>query len=154
MTYSIEIKDEFYGQSIPAWLRCFDCRNPEGQEFSKEAPWTHTNKGHLRHPILMGCETAQVDLGLRAKGESNAAVPISGSGYGDTRRNAEEAKLAVERMLEAAHRLHSEYEEASRQPMSTNGGSVIYQPIAVALCNFGWSLICDRRISRVVSFGS
>jgi hypothetical protein len=148
---AIEITGSFLGQEIPSWLRVFDCRKPIGEEIVK-APWTNTYDGKTYSPSLFGSECAAVDLGLRGKGVHEDTTPVSGSGYGDTRRSESEALSAVRSMIEAAQRTHQDWEEACGKPMSTNGGSVCYQPIAVALCNFGWSVICDRRGYRVVSF--
>lgn len=152
MPYAIEIVGGmFLGLPIPTWLRVFDCRKPEGQEFVK-APWTYTLDGETFTPSLLGSETAAVDLGLRGEGFHEDTTPISGSGYGDTRRSESEALAAVKSMIESAHRLHKDWEDACRKPMSTNGGSVVYKPVAIALCNYGWSVICDKRGYRVVEF--
>jgi hypothetical protein len=152
MQYAIEIVGSFLGATIPSWLRVFDCRKPIGQEFAVKAPWTYTVDGKTFNPTLLGSETAEVDLGLRSENDRFATTPSSGSGYGDTRVSESEARAAVSAMLRAAHQRQAEWERVSALPASTNGGGVYYKPIAVALCNYGWSLICDERISRVVAF--
>lgn len=148
---AIEIKGSFLGQEIPSWLRVFDCRTPASDP-PILAPWTCTFNNKTFSPSLFGSEPASVDLGLRAKGIHEDIVPIGGSGYGDTRRNEAEALSATRAMFYAAAACKRDWDKASAKPMSDNGGSIYYQPIAVALCNYGWSVICDRRDYRVVEF--
>ena len=145
MSYAIEIVGSFLGVSIPAWLRVFDCRKPI-DEVSVLAPWTYTKKDGTVLPIhLFGSETCEVDLGLRGDGFSHGTTPTCCSGYGDTRTNEAEAHLAVTNMIECAIQHHEKWLWANAQPKSTDGGGCYYQPIAVALCNYGWSVIADGR---------
>ena len=140
MTYSKEITDrEWYGVKIPRWLRVFDCRG-DGTVKAWRTLWAS--------------EAAEVDLGLRTETESHATTPVSGSGYADMREYEPDAKLAVARMVQEAKKLRLAYTEAlGKPPTEGDGGSCHYPPVAVALCNFGWSVIADRRVCVVRRFG-
>ncbi len=144
MPYATEIKGSFHGVAIPTWLRVFDCRQPIGAEFVL-APWTVTLFGKECRVSLLGSELAEVDLGLRSKEDRHAANPSSCSGYGDARISESEAAAMLLDALAAARGHQKEWEWASTRPRRQDGGQAHYQPIAIALCNFGWSVIADSR---------
>ena len=52
-------------------------------------------------------------------------------------------------MVAEATRLRDQYLEAKQSPGEDKGfgGSGYYLPVAIAMSNFGWDIICDRRIS-------
>jgi hypothetical protein len=153
MPYAKEIVDgTFLDHPIPSWLRVFDCRKPEGQEFTK-APWSYKVNGKTVSPSLIGEDLAEMDLGLRTRDGSNATHPEYCNRYGDLRDDDLETQDAIKHMIAAAYKIHDEW-VACLTPESAlvDCGKVCYKPIAVALCNFGWSVIADRRISRVVAF--
>lgn len=152
MPYAIEILGGvFLGQPIPDGLRCFDCRTSDDAEIAR-APWSFPIRGKLVSPMLFGSDTAAVDLGLRGRGFQEDTSPISGSGYNC--REAGEAVLAVQDMIKGAHRLQQEWDEACSKPPSTDGGSLHYKPLALALSNYGWCVICDQRVYRLVAIES
>lgn len=136
--YSIEITErQWYGVKVPKWLRVFDCR---GAELPK-TPWGYT---------LFASEKAEVDLGLRSETDSFGATPISCSTYIDSRLAAEaELIRQVTDMVQRARQLRLQYLAAKKNPGEDkgHGGSAYYLPVAVTLSNFGWSVLCDRRVS-------
>ena len=136
--YAIEISErEWHGVEIPEWLRVFDCR---GDDLVK-ASWGH---------VLWSSEKAEVDLGLRSDKDRFATTPLSCSTYIDS-RTAVESELArqVANMVAEATRLRDQCLEAKQSPGEDKGfgGSGYYLPVAIAMSNFGWDIICDRRIS-------
>ena len=136
--YAIEIMErEWHGVKIPEWLRVFDCR---GEELPK-VPWGQT---------LFASEKASVDLGLLSETDSFSACPLSCSTYTDSRIAAEaELTRQVTDMVNRAEMFKEQYLEAKETPGNDKGfgGSAYYLPVAVALSNFGWSVISDRRLS-------
>jgi len=143
MLYAIEIKDrEWYGVKIPKWLRVFDCR---GDEILK-APWGHT---------LWSSEKAEVDLGLRTETDRFGTTPLRCSTYIDSRTAAEtELTRQVTDMVKEAKQIRVQYLDAKKNPGEDkgHGGSGYYMPIAIAMSNFGWNVICDERISATKFF--
>jgi hypothetical protein len=136
--YSIEITErEWHGVEIPEWLRVFDCR---GDEIPK-ASWG---------PALFSSEKAEVDLGLRSEKDRFGTTPLSCQTYQDS-RTAVESELArqVTDMVKEATRLRDQYLEAKQNPGEDKGlgGSGYYLPVAIAMSNFGWDVICDTRVS-------
>lgn len=136
--YAIEITErEWCGVKIPKWLRVFDCR---GDELTK-APWGQT---------LWSSEKAEIDLGLRSEKDRFGTSPLSCSTHIDS-RTAPEAELTRQMadMVKEATRLRKQYLEAKKNPGEDkgHGGSGYYLPVAVAISNFGWNVICDERIS-------
>jgi hypothetical protein len=136
--YAIEITErEWYGVKIPKWLRVFDCR---GDDIVK-APWGRA---------LWSCEKAEVDLGLLSKDNDFTSNPLSCSTHIDS-RTAPESELTrqVTDMVKEARRLRVQYLDAKKDPGEDkgHGGSGYYLPVAIALSNFGWNIICDRRES-------
>ena len=52
-------------------------------------------------------------------------------------------------MVKEATRLRDQYLEAKQNPGEDKGlgGSGYYLPVAIAMSNFGWDVICDTRVS-------
>jgi hypothetical protein len=138
------------GVEIPSWLKAFDCRWPEDEDLPKDPSGTYT---------MYGSERAEYALGLRGAGENYfdyASEPSSIQGYCDTRKECweDEASSYVRRMIESAEEERAKY-LACDNPANIDrghGGSGYYIPVAIALCNFGASLICDRRDYKVQYF--
>ena len=144
MTYAKEIRGTWFGVAIPVWLRAFDCRAPD-EEIAPKAPWGAT---------LWSSERAEVDLGLRTEHDRFGTAPFSCSTYTDTRK-ADEQELArqVRDMIKRAAEMRAEYHAAdANRARKGEGGSCLYQPVAVTLSNFGWSVICDERTMIVRRF--
>jgi len=120
--YAKEHVGEWYGVPIPGWLRVFDCRASD-EEITPTAPWG---------AALWSSERAEVDLGLRrGYADSDATNPVSCHTYIDARTaSKEEIRAQLRRMIEAA---------TSARPQGV---------VAVALGNFGWTVIADRRKER------
>jgi hypothetical protein len=140
--YAIEITErEWYGVKIPTWLRVFDCR---GDELPKA--WKRT---------LWSSDRAEVDLGLLTEKDRFATTPLSCSTYIDSRTCAEaELTRQVTDMVKEATFLLEQYLDAKENPGENreHGGSGFYQPVAIALSNFGWNVICDVRLSATKFF--
>jgi hypothetical protein len=136
--YSIEIAERiWYGVKIPKWLRAFDCR---GDELPK-APWGRT---------LWSYEKAAMDLGLLSEKDSFTTNPLSCSTYTDSRTAAEtELVRQISDMVREAKKFRNQFLDAKKKPGDDkgHGGSAYYLPVAIAMSNFGWNIICDRRIS-------
>ncbi len=152
MSYAKEILGgSWFGVSLPEWLRAFDCRR-ESVELFQRAPWGG---------VIVGNECAAVDLGFRngSWDTDYDTTPISCSGIADT-RTAERWQLAneVADMIKAATKLHVSFLAAKANPapegvflasQGNQGGSCEYQPIAICLCNFGWSVLSDKRTMAI-----
>ncbi len=144
MAYAKEVTGAWFGVTIPAWLRVFDCR-ADSSDIAPRSSWGSS---------LWSSERAEVDLGLRTATERNATTPVSCSTYVDARR-ADDAELAqqVTRAIAEATRLRDEYETAKAKPAKPgSGGSCLYLPVAVSIANFGWSVISDERTRIVRAF--
>lgn len=144
MSYAQEVSGSWFGVKIPEWLRAFDCRASD-DEIAPKAPWGS---------CLWSSERAEVDLGLRSEHERFATSPRGCSTYVDARK-ADEQELSrqVADMVKAASDMLREYVEAmAKQAPKGAGGSCLYRPVAVALCNYGWSVICDERTMIVRRF--
>jgi hypothetical protein len=145
--YSTEVKGEWYGVTIPPWLRAFDCRCEAGKEFSYISPWGAT---------LMGSERAEVDVGLRGASydDCHGTSPTSCQTYIDARTASEdELRKQVSDMVREATKLRDEYLHQATLPETPGqGGSCYYMPVLVALSNFGWSIVSDRRQCVVRSY--
>jgi hypothetical protein len=144
MLYATEIKGEWFGVSIPPWLRAFDCR----QEL--DLPWARAPWG----AALLSGEKAEVDLGLHGVDQvghfSHATTPRSCLTHLNAlTADSLELTRQVTDMVSEAARMHDEYHKIkrSRKRPGLHGGEAVYLPIAVEMSNFGWSIICDRRIS-------
>lgn len=147
--YATEVTSkEWYGVTLPKWLRLFDCRSSDSWDAPK-APWGEN---------IYGGDRAQMDLGLkRGYYEDNDATTLTScSTYIDS-RTACMGELArqVSDMIEAAERFRRDYEKSqSKIAKPGEGGSCLYLPVAAEMSNFGWSIIADKRSCIVVSFGS
>lgn len=150
MGYAKEVIRVWYGVELPEWLRAFDCR-AENKDIAPEAPWTNM----YGKVILWGSERAEVDLGLRSREESHGTTPISCQTYLDARKASEsELRSQVLDMVSSAWRLRREWLSAKEhQAAPGEGGGCCYQPVAICMSNFGWSIICDRRTQVVRRFG-
>jgi hypothetical protein len=136
IVHSIEITGEWFGIPVPSWLRAFDCRSSDEQTF-KSKYW--------------GSERAQIDLGLGVGWECHATTPLSCSTYYDARGAAiDDLRHQVEDMVREADKFYAEWETATDNP--GNGGSCLYRPVGIALCNYGWSVISDKRTMKVRAF--
>lgn len=146
--FSTEITSgEWYGVTLPKWLRFFDCRSSDSWNAPK-APWGES--------IYSG-ERAQIDLGLkRGYYEDNDATTLVSSTSCDS-RTACMGELArqISDMIEAAEKFRRDYEKyKDKVAKPGEGGSCFYLPVAAEVSNFGWSIIADKRSCIVVSFGS
>lgn len=142
--YSKELTGEAFGVKIPSWLRVFDCR---GEAMADKLP---------NGIVLFGSEKAAYDLGLRTVGpyEHNDATPLSCNTYIDARDCPEsELKRQLESGIKEATRFLTSYQDALANPAKEGEGGGCYElPVAIALCNFGWSIITDRRQRAVKAF--
>lgn len=144
--YAKEITEKtWFGVEIPEWLRAFDCRAND-DEIAPKSPWG---------TCLWSSERAAVDLGLRTKEECFDTRPLSCSTYTDARTASEnELRRQVADMVKEATRLRDEYEHAKQHRAGKDeGGSCLYQPVAICLSNFGWSVLSDTRTQVVRRFG-
>jgi hypothetical protein len=134
MTYAKEHTGSFAGVTIPAWLRFFDCREADSEE-TPRAPWGEH---------LYGCERAEMDLGLKRDSHSHAATPRGGSAMHRDNRELSDADLAdlTRKMIATAEECLAEYEAFPSEV------AVYFEPVAVALSNFGWAVIADTRQRR------
>jgi hypothetical protein len=142
MTYSVELIDrKVFGVRIPEWLRVFDCRG--------EIMRTESNRA------LYSSDKATWDLGLDSDTECNSSCPISCSTHIDS-RSCDESELARQMadMVSHAKKAMTSYVEAVNMPGDDkgHGGTGHDKPIAIALSNYGWSVICDRRLSATKFF--
>lgn len=149
--YAKEIKGEWHGVKIPSWIRLFDCRTEEDAKTPK-APWGE---------YLYGSERAAADLGLRGVLESGErfhydTVPTSCQTYIDSRTcKPEELVRQFSDAVKRAGELRKEYLQTKKnQKEKPDGGSCLYLPVAIAISNFGWSIISDRRTEVVRGFKS
>lgn len=134
------------GVKLPTTVRVFDCRVPDDELFTFVTPWG-------TKPL--GSERAQIALGLLGPGQYDACTPIGASGFGDLRDDTEYARGKLAEIAREFHKYAREYRRAYRDAKArpaTDGGSVHYQPIAFALCNYGWSMIADRRAGVTRAF--
>jgi hypothetical protein len=139
--YSTEITaKEWYGAQIPKWLRVFDCRGDE------------TPKGPNGISIFAS-EKAAYDLGLRSATDTDwhDGTPLSQSTNWDARTAPpEELKRQVTDMVKAAKQLMRLYKKNLNSPP---GPGVGYEKVvAVALSNFGWCVITDKRFRSIKPF--
>lgn len=134
---------EFLGVKAPEWLAIFDCRSPEGV-FEKDPSGQVT---------VYGTERAEYALGLRsyADGIYNSFCPTSIHGYVDTReeRWRDDAARWIADLIARAEQMKAKYDSLPEKYTGKHGGSGYYCPVAVALANYGATLICDRRLYRV-----
>ncbi len=132
-------------QYVEDWL-VFDCRTSDEDAGCVKAPWGET---------LWGSERAAYSLGLRTSWMGDDTVPVGLSGCPDLRRwPAQFDRVALD-LVQQAKRLMKDYEGAKRNPAPDGaGGSVYYRPVAIAVCNFGGSVIADRRDFAVRRFSS
>lgn len=122
----------------------FDCRSPEDDLLSFKAPWGET---------LCGPERAAYSLGLRCGWDHHDTTPLSVSGCADLRRWPNQFDRVSRDLVKEAQRLQREWDDARANPSAEGeGGSVFYKPVAIAVCNFGASIIADRRTSAVRRF--
>lgn len=132
------------GVKLPRTVRVFDCRVPEDMLFSYKTEWGTTP---------LGGERAQIVLGLRGLGLWEATTPISMSGYPDLRDASEETLAEIaHKMVSVTREYRRYYRDALKHPADGQGGSVHYMPIALDLCNYGWGMICDRRLGVTKGF--
>jgi hypothetical protein len=120
----------------------FDCRVLDDAPRVK-APWGET---------LYGVELAAYSLGISEGWAGNACYPISVSGYRDTRGDDEKFMAIARDLAKHAKRLRSAYEKSVGSVNNGRGGSVNHAPVAVAVTNFGGSVIADRRVFSVEYF--
>ena len=141
--YAKEVTGEWYGVSIPAWLRAFDCR-ASGDDIAPTSPWGTT---------LWSSERAEVDLGLRTQTNWFSTTPLSCSTYIDARTCSDvECAKQVTDMVKEATKFRAEYEDAkAHEAPKGQGGGVYYQPVAIVMSNFGWSILADNRTGVVRS---
>ena len=145
MSFSTEIKGSFCGVNIPGWLRFFDCRWPDDKDFPK-TPYGAS---------LMGYEKAAFDIGLLSQNERNAVTPISCTTYVDHRTaNHKLMQPIIINMIDSVIKLNDEFLLLKEKKLKAkNGGQAIYQPMFVALSNFGWTIVADRRNYVIRPFG-
>ena len=117
----------------------YDCRLPAGEP---------TPKAHYGESLYAG-ERAAYALGLRLSWhEQYDATPMSVSVYYDTRRpeNAADTAALVAKLVTLFGQCRTDYRRALRDPgMPNGGGTIYYQPIAIALANYGGSVLADTR---------
>jgi hypothetical protein len=144
MQYAKEVVGEWFGIKLPDGIRAFDCRSENVFE-DPPSPWGTT---------LYSSEKAEVDLGLRTQTEWNGTTPLSCNTYIDARKcSDDELRKQVLDMVEQATKFQDEYIEAAKHMASAGqGGSCLYQVVGVALSNFGWSILCDKRTCIVRRF--
>ena len=137
------------GIDFPEWLPVFDCRWPD-EDLPKDP------SGHV---TMWSSERAEYALGLRSyeKGIYDASCPVSIQSYVDSRneRWKEDAKRWLRDLIARAKELREKHESIGQDWQSKNnghGGSVCDLPLAIALSNFGASLIADRKQSRTEYF--
>jgi len=135
------------GVKLPAWLPAFDCRWAEDLPLPKDASGL----------TLYGSERAEVALGLRdtEKGIYNSVTPtsIQGTDFRDPRWQKDAAKTLRD-LIKYAKKHKAVYDSLGENWKDTDrsGGVGYFLPVAIALSNFGASLICDRRAYRVKFF--
>lgn len=78
----------------------------------------------------------------------NHSFSVSGSGWGDTRNNPEEFVGMMKHALLAFN--HQLLQWESGEESVGKGGGVVYKPVAVALANYGWAVICDTSTYRMI----
>ncbi len=131
-------------QVIDGW-HVFDCRTGE-DEFggTVKAPWGET---------LWGSERAAYSIGLRTSYMGDDTTPLSTSGCPDLRTWPGQYEKVARNLVKEAKRLMKDYENALANPAPEGeGGSVFHRPVIVAVCNFGGSVIADRRVFAVRRF--
>lgn len=136
--YSSEIASgiTWYDTVIPEWLRAFDCRSMVGYL------GTVASYGF----ILYGSEKAMVDMGLKGMDFDYCTTPESCDPHIDNREAThDELARQVADMVATATRIKLKYEEVAKRGNNPNGGTAIYLPVAIALSNFGWTIIADKR---------
>ena len=128
--YARETVHSFAGVKIPPWLRFFDCRMSDDKE-EFYTPWCER---------LFSSEPAEVLLGLKHGFSSYATMPSGMYAAHIDNRKLSEAELAetVREMIHAAKEVLKLYNTTSEQ-------TVYFMPVAVALSNFGWCVIADKR---------
>lgn len=132
-------------QYVEDWL-VFDCRSPEDGVFSVKAPWGET---------LIGAEQAAYSMGLRTSWMGNDTTPAGLSGCQDLRQSQSQFERVARDLVQQAKRLMKDYEAAKRNPAPEGaGGSVYYRPVAIAISNFGGSVLADRRDFSVRCFSN
>jgi hypothetical protein len=122
----------------------FDCRWPEHVACPR-APWGET---------LMGAEMAAVQLGLRYGWSERFDTVTAGiSHVPDTRADEATRRRLTRDLLEIYASATFDYLDAlARPPQPGAGGSLFYRPVAIAICNFGGSVIADLRMKAVRIF--
>lgn len=146
MNYSIEHIDNWFGVELPDWIRFFDCRTCESLNCRQEESqlYQKTPEGNT----LWSSERAAYDLGIYPH---VASMLSCDPGY-DLRKSEKEVIRALKGAIEKVVEFKKEYKEAFEKGMSDDGGSVIYDPMAICISNFGWSIIADRRSFMVRAF--
>lgn len=141
-----EILDKvFLGVRFPDWLRVFDCRREREQVFSDPTPWGER----------IYCRAAYA-LGLLNGWTGNKDRHVSRiQFYFDAREleNREETVKVLKDLAKTAEEILKDYKNAEKRKAAPGqGGGVYYRPIAVALSNYGASVIADSESAVVKSF--
>ncbi len=139
------------GVEFPDWLLVFDCRWSEDLDLPLDP------SGQV---LMYGSERAEYALGLRSyeRQEYNSASLVSSQGLADTRQPGfghEDARNSLLSLIEHATEERAKYLALGEdwEDRDTGlGGRAFHLPVAVALANYGASLIADRRIYRVQFF--
>ena len=119
-------------------VRIFDCRLPD-EEPTPRAPWGE---------CLYGAERACYALGLlRGWGERDMLYPVGMQSSADLRLSPDDfrrlTRLAVREFKKQQDAFASAL--ASPAPDDDEGAHCCYQPVAVAVANFGVTVIADMR---------
>lgn len=130
---------------IPDTVAVYDLRG-----FAVEkAPWGES---------LFGGEILAYRLGIK-KGirypEDRSRFPAGIQTYHDLRKNEDHFVDLVKAGTETLVSLEAQYQKALLNPAKKGeGGSVHYKPVALAVMNFGVSILCDRNFKAVERFES
>lgn len=138
------VRGAFLGVRVPRTVPFFDCRESDEALFQ---PWAG---GRLR----LGVDPAAAALGDPT---SRAVVERRGIHFAFDAREpgrAEETRRIVARLRVLLAEAWRAYRRALRNPAGPDeGGGVEYPPVAVALYNFGASVLADLRHPAVERLG-
>lgn len=138
----------FFGVRLPRSVPFFDCRW-DGARPEPRNPDTGL--------VMWGTERAELALGDRRAGSSTGFAHPAGilTHYDATEpRHAQHTAEDVRRLRAMLARQWSEYRGARRNPARPgDGGGVVFLPVAIAMTNFGSTILADRRVSVTYRLG-